>query len=57
MGTMLSKRRLPHEQAKYAGREINRNDWFLMRPVPTKYTRITFARRPICWPCFQVLNA
>ncbi len=27
LGTMLSKRRLPHEQAKAAGREISRNTW------------------------------
>lgn len=26
-GTMLSKRRLPHEQAKAKGREISRNTW------------------------------
>lgn len=27
LGTMLSKRRLPHEQAKAQGREISRNTW------------------------------
>ena len=27
LGTMLSKRRLPHEQAKAQGREVSRNTW------------------------------
>ncbi|MEM8730645.1 MAG: class I SAM-dependent methyltransferase [Pseudomonadota bacterium] len=27
LGTMLSKRRLPHECARHAGREISRNTW------------------------------
>lgn len=29
LGTMLSKRRLPHEQSTYNGREIGRNAWGL----------------------------
>lgn len=36
MGTMLSKRRLPHEQAKYAGREISRNAWVFDAPGTDK---------------------
>lgn len=36
MGTMLSKRRLPHEQAKYTGREISRNAWVFDAPGTDK---------------------
>ncbi|MEO0915379.1 MAG: class I SAM-dependent methyltransferase [Pseudomonadota bacterium] len=36
MGTMLSKRRLPHEQAKYPGREISRNAWVFDAPGTDK---------------------
>jgi SAM-dependent methyltransferase len=36
IGTMLSKRRLPHEQAKYSGREINRNAWVFEAPGTDK---------------------
>lgn len=35
-GTMLSKRRLPHEQAKYPGREISRNAWVFDAPGTDK---------------------
>lgn len=36
LGTMLSKRRLPHEQARYAGREIGRNAWVFDAPGTDK---------------------
>lgn len=36
MGTMLSKRRLPYEQAKYPGREISRNAWVFDAPDTDK---------------------
>lgn len=36
MGTMLSKRRLPYEQAKYEGREISRNAWVFDAPATDK---------------------
>ena len=36
LGTMLSKRRLPHEQAKYPGREIGRNAWVFEAPGTDK---------------------
>lgn len=36
IGTMLSKRRLPHEQAKYEGREISRNAWIFDAPGTDK---------------------
>lgn len=36
IGTMLSKRRLPHEQAKYPGREISRNAWTFDAPGTDK---------------------
>ena len=36
LGTMLSKRRLPFEQAKYAGREIGRNAWVFDAPGTDK---------------------
>jgi SAM-dependent methyltransferase len=36
LGTMLSKRRLPHEQAKYPGREISRNAWVFDAPGTDK---------------------
>ncbi|KUP95068.1 class I SAM-dependent methyltransferase [Tritonibacter horizontis] len=36
LGTMLSKRRLPHEQAKYPGREISRNAWVFDAPDTDK---------------------
>lgn len=36
MGTMLSKRRLPFEQAKYPGREIGRNAWVFDAPGTDK---------------------
>lgn len=36
LGTMLSKRRLPHEQAKYPGREISRNAWTFDAPGTDK---------------------
>ncbi len=36
MGTMLSKRRLPHECAKYPGREISRNAWTFEAPGTDK---------------------
>ncbi|WP_375258413.1 class I SAM-dependent methyltransferase [Citreimonas sp.] len=36
LGTMLSKRRLPYEQAKYAGREIGRNAWVFDAPGTDK---------------------
>lgn len=32
LGTMLSKRRLPHEQAKYPGRELGRSAWVFDAP-------------------------
>lgn len=36
LGTMLSKRRLPHEKAKYPGREIGRNAWVFDAPGTDK---------------------
>ena len=36
LGTMLSKRRLPHEHAKYPGREISRNAWVFDAPGTDK---------------------
>lgn len=36
LGTMLSKRRLPFEQAKYPGREIGRNSWVFDAPGTDK---------------------
>lgn len=36
LGTMLSKRRLPHEQAQYPGREISRNTWVFDAPGTDK---------------------
>lgn len=36
LGTMLSKRRLPHEQAKYPGQEIGRNAWTFDAPGTDK---------------------
>lgn len=36
LGTMLSKRRLPHETAKYSGREISRNAWVFDAPGTDK---------------------
>jgi len=36
LGTMLSKRRLPFEQAKYPGREISRNAWVFDAPGTDK---------------------
>ncbi len=36
MGTMLSKRRLPFERDKYAGREISRNAWVFDAPGTDK---------------------
>lgn len=36
LGTMLSKRRLPHEQAKYPGREVGRNAWVFDAPGTDK---------------------
>ncbi|WP_412563976.1 class I SAM-dependent methyltransferase [Thalassobius sp. MITS945101] len=36
LGTMLSKRRLPFEQAKYSGREISRNAWVFDAPGTDK---------------------
>lgn len=36
MGTMLSKRRLPHELAKAPGHEISRNTWVLDSPDTDK---------------------
>lgn len=36
LGTMLSKRRLPHELAKAEGREISRNTWVLDSPETDK---------------------
>ncbi len=36
LGTMLSKRRLPFEQAKYAGRAIGRNAWVFDAPGTDK---------------------
>ncbi|NOR30787.1 MAG: methyltransferase domain-containing protein [Sulfitobacter sp.] len=36
MGTMLSKRRLPYEQAKYDGHEIGRNAWVFDAPETDK---------------------
>ena len=36
LGTMLSKRRLPHEQTKYAGREVGRNAWVFDAPGTDK---------------------
>ena len=36
IGTMLSKRRLPHEQAKAPGREISRNAWVFDAPGTDK---------------------
>ncbi len=36
LGTMLSKRRLPHEQEKAPGREISRNTWVFDAPGTDK---------------------
>ena len=36
LGTMLSKRRLPNEQARYPGREIGRNAWVFDAPGTDK---------------------
>ena len=36
LGTMLSKRRLPHEQTKAPGREISRNTWVFDSPEGDK---------------------
>lgn len=36
LGTMLSKRRLPFEQAKYPGKEISRNAWVFDAPGTDK---------------------
>lgn len=36
LGTMLSKRRLPFEQAKYPGREVSRNAWVFDAPGTDK---------------------
>ena len=36
LGTMLSKRRLPHERARYPGREISRNAWVFDAPDTDK---------------------
>ncbi|MDX8352528.1 class I SAM-dependent methyltransferase [Cognatiyoonia sp. IB215182] len=36
LGTMLSKRRLPHEKAKHPGREISRNAWVFDAPGTDK---------------------
>ncbi len=36
LGTMLSKRRLPYEHAKYSGREISRNAWTFDAPGTDK---------------------
>lgn len=36
MGTMLSKRRLPHERSRYTGREISRNAWVFDAPGTDK---------------------
>lgn len=36
LGTMLSRRRLPHERAKYQGREIGRNAWVFDAPGTDK---------------------
>jgi len=36
LGTMLSKRRLPHELAKASGNEISRNTWVLDSPETDK---------------------
>lgn len=36
LGTMLSKRRLPHERAAYPGREISRNAWVFDAPGTDK---------------------
>ncbi|MEC8014943.1 MAG: class I SAM-dependent methyltransferase [Pseudomonadota bacterium] len=36
LGTLLSKRRLPFEQAKYPGREISRNAWVFDAPGTDK---------------------
>ncbi len=36
LGTMLSKRRLPYEQARYRGREISRNAWVFDAPGTDK---------------------
>ncbi|MBB95701.1 MAG: SAM-dependent methyltransferase [Rhodobacteraceae bacterium] len=36
LGTMLSARRLPHEQAKYPGTEIGRNAWVFDAPGTDK---------------------
>ena len=36
LGTMLSKRRLPHEQAAYPGREVSRNAWVFEAPGTDK---------------------
>lgn len=36
LGTMLSKRRLPHEQSTYSGREIGRNAWVFDAPGTDK---------------------
>ncbi len=36
LGTMLSNRRLPHELARYAGREISRNTWVFDAPGTDK---------------------
>lgn len=36
MGTMLSKRRLPHERERYPGHEISRNAWIFDAPGTDK---------------------
>ncbi len=36
LGTMLSNRRLPHETARYPGREISRNTWVFDAPGTDK---------------------
>jgi tellurite methyltransferase len=36
LGTMMSKRRLPHERATYPGREISRNAWVFDAPGTDK---------------------
>lgn len=36
LGTMLSKRRLPHERSNYQGREISRNAWVFDAPGTDK---------------------
>jgi len=59
LGTMLSNRRLPHEQAKYAGREISRNTWVFDAPGTDKIHPHYFCTAPellALFPGFECLR-